>query len=419
MNPFTILAGVLFFLPLAGPIIVEPIIAIRDLWTAKEMFALMAILVIATQHHKRSYIASQNPKNPFLVALLIFLPISAYSAPPILLIYGHENLGGIWIFRAMGWCFVYYLLYQAIRLNSPTRERHKRIIALAIGWSAILSAGYAYLQALGLDQWQTVRGYDEIGHTAVAHITAMIGNPTYLAVFLVICLPFLALFFRWYWTIFVAGAVLICKSDIGLIGLFLVSVLLVCLRARSTIWFKAVLWVAAGAGLIFGFFWSEVKPYVAQRANGRLAVWEQVIEDWQSPCIKIPVTSGMTDSQKAEIEKLNKRTYTLTGRGLGSFPFIFSPKYSTPFESAHNEYLETLYSIGLIGLGFLIFSLGFVFYYSFHGARADPFCMALYVSFFFICFSAAGLPIWHIEPLRFYSASIFSLLSCWILRRER
>lgn len=320
----------------------------------------------------------------------------------------------------MAWCFAYYLLYQTITATPPVRERHKKATVRAIGWAAIISAGYAYLQALRVDQWQIARPISEIGQPAAVNITAMIGNPTYLGVWLVMCLPFLMLFFRWHWVVFVLGAVILCKSDISLVGAaVVVPATLVCLRARSTIWGKIVLGLILAACVLVAANWGDIRPYVAQRANGRLAVWEQAYADFRAPCIKLPVTEDMSFAQRAEVEKLNKRTYTMTGRGLGSWPFIFAPKYTTNFESAHNEYLETPYSIGIIGLGLLLAAIGFVLYHAFHAARVDPFAMALYASFVFICFAAAGLPIWHLEPLRFYSAVIFCLLSGFCLPSSR
>lgn len=412
MTPLYILAGALFVLPLAGPIIWEPIVAIPDIWKAKEFYAVMAILAIVLARKSRGAQSSGCKQNPFLTTLLLFLPISAYASPPFALIYGHENLGGFWIWKSMAWCFAYFLLYQTITANHPVRERHKMAIVRAIGWAAIMSAGYAYLQALGVDQWQIARSISEIGQPAAVNITAMIGNPTYLSNWLAMCLPFLMLFFRWYWVVFVLGAVILCKSDISLVGAaIVVPVTLACSRARSTIWIKVVAGVGLTAIVLLVANWSEIRPYVAQRANGRLAVWEQAYEDFRAPCIKLPVTEDMSSAQRAEVEKLNKRTYTMTGRGLGSWPFIFAPKYTTNFESAHSEYLETLYSIGIIGLGLLLAAIGFVLYHAFQAARVDPFAMALYASFIFICFAAAGLPIWHLEPLRFYCVAVFCLLS--------
>ena len=405
MNPLVILAVSLFAVPLCGPIIIEPVLAIHDLWTTKEFLVLMAIL--AMQHRATSCNVVQR-RNPFLIALLLFLPISTFSAPPLQLIYGHANIANLWIWCSLAWCFAYFMLYQALG-GQEVQEGQKKAIIQAIGWAAIISAGYAYIQALGLDQYQIARAAKEIGNPVSVNITAVIGNPTYLAVWLVMCLPFLALFFRWYWTVFVVGAVLLCKSDFGLAGLVLVPILLACLRAKSTIWLKIIVGVGLTICVLVGANWREIRPKLHD--NGRFAVWAQTFQDWKAPCIKLAITDDMSGAQKAEIERLNRRTYSLTGRGLGSFPYIFGAKYTTNYDSAHNEYLEALYSIGLIGLTLFLVAIGWVFWHGFALARADTFCLALYTSFFFCCFAAFGLPIWHLEPTRFYSATMFILLS--------
>ena len=430
MSPLSILAVSLFVIPLCGPIIIEPFIAVRDLWTTKEFLVLMAILaIVAVNYHRRpvnspdenighSNIKSPAPVNyhrrpvnsPF-IALLLFLPVSTFAAPPLELIYGHENMAGLWIWRSLAWCFAYFLLYRAL-CGQDVQEGHKTAITRAIGWAAIVSAGYAYLQALGVDQWQISRPMSEIGQPAAVNITAMIGNPTYLAVWMVMCLPFL----RGWWILFVVGAVVLCKSDIALAGVVLEAVIWTCLRAKSTLWLKAVLGAGLAACVIVAVNWAEIRPHLTD--NGRFAVWAQTFEDWKAPCIKLAITDDMSSAQKQEIQKLNKRTYSLTGRGLGSFPYIFSPKFGTNYESAHNEYLEGLYSIGLIGLALFMAAIGWVFWHTFTIARADPFCMALYTSLFFCCFAAFGLPTLHVEPLRFYSAVMFCLLSSMIQRKN-
>lgn len=229
MNPLYILAGALFVLPLCGPIIIEPIVAIHDLWTAKEFLAIMAIMAIIFASYSRGSVHRPAVNYP-LLAMMVYLPISTYAAPPILLQYGHENMGNFWIWRSLAWCFAYFLLYQSICANPPVMKRHKQAIIMAIGWAAIVSAGYAYLQALGVDQWQIARPYDEIGQPAAVNITAMIGNPTYLSIFLGMCLPFIIIFYKWPVWIFIGGAILLCQSDIGTVGSVLTFGFLICMK---------------------------------------------------------------------------------------------------------------------------------------------------------------------------------------------
>ena len=424
MNPLFILAVSLFILPLCGPIIIEPIIAVRELWVAKEFLALLSILLISAS----SYIRGHQHKTAInwpLLALIFFLPISIYAAPPLRLMYGHENIAGLWMWRSLAWCFAYFMLYCAICANPPVRERQKNWIIWCIGWAVIINSGYAYLQFIGLDQWQIVRNLRELDPNfhppdpdaiKSIEITAMIGNPTYLGVWLTMCLPFLVLFFRWYWTAFVIGAIFICKSDIATVGSIIVIVFSICMRAKSTSWLKLMVMASLLSVFILWGNWSDVRPKIGD--NGRFSVWPQVIDDWKSPCIKIEINEEMSPTQRREVETLNKRTYALTGRGLGSFPFIFSPKYETRYESAHNEPLEGLYSIGLIGQVMFLSAIWFVFWFAFWMARGDRFALALYTSLLFCFLASLGLPILHVEPLRYFSAIMFCLLSALIPRRQ-
>ena len=423
MNPLFILAVSLFVISLCGPIIIEPIIAVRELWVAKEFIALLSILLITISAYIRGHEHKAAINWP-LLALMFFLPISIYAAPPLRLMYGHENIAGLWMWRSLAWCFAYFMLYCAVCANPPVRERQKRWIIWCIGWAAIISAGYAYIQFIGLDQWQLARSWKELtgnaepgsGTIKSVNVTGMIGNPTYLGVWLAMCLPFLVLFFRWYWAVFVWGAIFLCQSDIATIGSLITLFFIVCMRVKSMVGLKIGVVLAGVACFVLWGFWSEIRPKIVD--NGRFPVWAQTFEDWKSPCIKIEISEEMSPAQRSEAEMLNKRTYALTGRGLGSFPFIFSPKYETRYESAHNEHLEGLYSIGLIGQMMFLASIGFVFWFAFWIARSDMFALALYTSLFFCFLASIGLPILHVEPLRYFSAIMFCLLSALIPRRQ-
>ena len=422
MNPIFILAVSLFVIPLCGPIIIEPIISITDLWIVKEFLCLSAILLISLATYIRGH-QHQSKINWPLWSLILFIPISIYAAPPLELIYGRENMAGMWMWRSFGWCILYLMLYCSICSNPISSERHRGWIIWAIGLTAIISAGYAYIQAMNIDQWQITRSLMEKVVSGPPHparlkameITALIGNPTYLATWLAMCLPFLVLFFRWWWVVMVLGAIFICQSDIASAGAMITLIFIACMRARSTAWIKAGLGLAVVGCLVLWGFWGDIRPKIGD--NGRFAVWRQTIEDWKSPCINIKITDDMSPAQIAETEKLNKRIYSLTGRGIGSFPFIFTVKHGTRFDSAHNEPLEGLYSIGLIGQTMFLAAIGFVFWFSFWIARGDKFALALYAALFFCFLASLGLPILHIEPLRYFSATMFCILSALIPRR--
>lgn len=416
---FYLLCGALFFIPLIGSVVFDPFISVRNLWQAKEFIVLMFLVCISCCPGRRD-IFNNRP----LCLLMVFLVLSSFSIPPIILKYGHENLGGLWVWRALAWCFAYFIFYQKIASLCLARDEHRALLVRCISWAAVVSAGYAYLQAAGIDQWQFVRPMEEIANPEVPGITALIGNATYLGVWLASCLPFLLMDTNWKYccplnfkVFFVLGAVFLCGSYFATGSAILSLVLVALYRAKSDVWLKVGLGIA-----LFGFIglilcFSEIRPLIHD--NGRFAVWEQTFEDWRAPCVKLAVTDDMSDAQKKEVETLNKRTYTLTGRGLGSFPFIFGKKFGTPFESAHNEPLEALYSIGLIGVALLFWAVGLVLFLTYSMARQDPLVAAVHISFLVSVIVSFGTPILHIEPLRFYVASMFALLTSFIPRREK
>ena len=408
MRPLTILCLSLIALPLFGNILIEPFIPqAHSLLESKEFMAMFFILAMAAAGAP----GEKTLQNPFLLALLVFLPISMANAPAIKMMYYTENMGGLWMWRSLAWCAGYFLLYRSISGIPFYMQRHKRILIDCLTWPAIVSAGYAFLQALNLDQFQITRPIEEIGAQAVPGITAVIGHPTYLAIYLTICLPFCVLYRKWYWTAAVFAAILLCQSQTAIAGAIVMAGFLACLRAKRVKW----LWVYICVGLVSFFllwaFWDDLRPKLTAAANGRFPVWQQAFEDWKSPAIKMETTPEMSPAQKKEIERLNKQTYVLTGRGPGSFVFLFTPKWQTKFDSAHNVYLQALYEIGIIGLALLLGAVAWVFVKTFPAAREDPFTAAAYASLFFICLAGVLHPIAQTEPLRYVACVIFALLS--------
>lgn len=402
-----ILCGALFFIPLCGSIVLDPFFSIRDIFAVKEFLSLLSIILIVACPMNQTARIMHRP----ISALMVFLVIASFSIPPINLEYGHENLAGLWVWRGLAWAFAYFMLYQRLVSVPFVRDHHQLLFLRAVGWSAILSSLYAFIQWAGLDQWQVTRSVNEIGQPQAPGITAMMINPTYMGIWLAICLPFVITYSRKIWIAVVFGAILLSHSDIAIGGAILSMVLLGVLRAKNDVCLKALSGAIVFALIVSWAFWSDIQPFFNQRANGRLGVWQQTWEDWRAPCVKLPVSEEMSEAQKKEIKDLNKRTYALTGRGLGSFPFIFGVKYSSKFESAHNEYLESLYSIGLIGALFVFGIIGWVLKKSYAKARSDPWTRAIFVSFLFCCAASVGAPLWHIEPLRFYTVVLFALLA--------
>ena len=410
MIQLQILCLSLFLIPLLGSFTIGPFISIQNPERAKEFFAIVSIIAMSISSTVwRIYPNRKRSHNFFLYAMVLFIPLSIYSSPPLRLTYGFHNLGNLWLWKSSLWIAAYFILYRCIIFIPILMEDHKLFVGKAIGFSAILSSGYAYLQFLGLDQWMFTNPNEWIGSPKAANITAMVGNPTFLGVWLVICLPFIYIFFKKRWVFFVAGAAIITQSDFAIAGILFLIVFMTAMRVNRTVLLKVAAICAMFSIIAVWTYWGDVRPHITD--NSRFGVWQQTFKDWKGPCITLAVDDTMSKAQRIEVQNLNKRTYVFTGRGPGSFPYIFGVKHNSPWESPHNVYLLCLYSIGLIGTVLFVLAIGWILIRSFDSARGDPLQLALYCSAVYICLAAIGTPIMESETLRYFAVAIFAMLS--------
>lgn len=393
----------LVFIPLCGPLQISPFICIRDLWTTKEFLALLAVVIICLIPSPRR----QYTINLWLKIMIVFLVFATYLAPPIKLLLGLADLGGLWMWKSLAWVFAYFMLYRKIRGMPIIHLEQKKLIAKSIGYAGLISAVYAIVQYLNIDQFQTYFRPEWEGYRQAGDITALIGSPVYLGVFLGLCLPFSIYALRWWQSIVIILAILTCQSDTATIFVVFMLVFMCCMRAKSLNWLRAYVLCVVVIMAAMGSLWHEIRPHVGD--NGRFGIWRDTVEDWRSPCLTIPITPEMSKGEAIETTLLNKRTWAITGRGIGSFEYIFQRKHPG-WNDPHNVYLRVLYETGIIGLILFLGMIAFVFWKNFFIAREDYWVLTLYCSFLFVCLSGLTLPILIIEPLRFMSVVVMSLL---------
>lgn len=395
----------LLVLSLVGPITLTPLIDIKDLWITKEFLCLLSIGLIYLLSKQSFHRAIPWP----IKSLCVFLIISAYLAPPIHLLLGNLDLGGAWIWKSLLWCFVYLALYKAITSSIINKD----LISKAIGYSALVSSVYAIVQFMNIDQFQTLRDFHEIGlFNTHPEMTAMVGNSVFLSVWLLICLPFCLYTLKWWQTGIVVVTILLAGSDTAIAGLILMALIMALYRVKNRFVWLSIPILAIGVIVSIWASWGQIKPIVDKHANGRLEIWSDTIRDWHSPAIVMPVTEDMPESRKKDVEILNKRTWSLTGRGLGSFEFMFQknhPKWNDP----HNVYLRTLYETGLVGLCLFMAMIGILIYQILSSGitLTDGWAKTIFISFILILFAGLTTPLLIIEPIRFYCVVVFSLLS--------
>ena len=401
---FYLLCLSIIIIPIFGQLTILPLTPELSMEHTKEFLSLIFILSIFFSTKKTEW--SQLPRNPYLNFLVLFLILSIYNSPTIKMFFGYEDVYGMWAWKSFSWVLAYYIFYIAIQQINLTWLR-KRALIECIAWTAMLCAVCGAFQFFDIDQFQVTRSLDEIGNPVAKRITSTIGNPTYLGVFLTICLPFCFIYKRWWWTLIIFCVILMCQSDIATMGASLTIFFIMVMRQKSMIWIKLSLMAVIFLTALTLCYWHEIRPRIND--NSRFSIWRQTIKDWQSPPIFIEKSDKMTERQIKDIELINKRTYAVTGRGMGSFPIYFDPVLK--FEDPHNVYLRVLYEIGIIGLFLFLSSIILVLKNTFNLARNDRWTLAIYTSFFFICLAMIGLPILKVEPLRYFSAIMFSLLS--------
>lgn len=393
----------LFIIPLCGPITIIPFIDVKDLWKAKEFLVILTIAA-SCYFPLKSYRTSKP-----LQWILIFLIISTFLMPPIVLKLGNADLGGLWAWKSLAWVLGYFILYQRIASMS-LHINDKELISKAIGYAALISSIYAIVQLLNTDQFQLVRDWHDIGMgNSHPEMTGMIGNSVYLSIFLVMSLPFSLYAMRpWQsWTI--VTAVLLAGSDTATCGMIIILSILWAMKVKSDLWLKLLLAMTVISATVCVSYWPQIRPHI--RDNSRFQIWKEVVKDWHGPVLTQEVTPDMSESQKSAYAILNKRTWSLTGRGLGSFEFLFQRKFPG-WNDPHNVYLKILYELGLIGVCLFLWNIGSILWRNFALARKDEWTLVLYLALVFCCFSALTTPLLIIEPLRLLICVIFALLSC-------
>src|SRR3990167_8539847 len=393
MPIYTLVALSLFIIPSIGAVVLDPLISITDASKVKEFLVLISILgvIILRRIAPPSNIPVRH--NFSLYGLMAFLFLSAFHGPDFNLLYGNGDLAGSWVLEATFWAFMYFFFYLFV--TEPS-EKDKKLIILAIGGAAILSAGYAVLQALGLDQAQFSRPHEQIGNPKVAHITAVIGNPTYLGVFLAMSLPFV-FFFKKRWVLLVSGAIVLTQSVFAISGLIFYALLWGNLGGKR---YKKV-WIGMSVALIILGLLGAIRGKIWN--NGRFPIWKQTFNDARGPVVMFPITPGMDLPQRLKAEAINQKNFSWYGRGLGSFKYLSK----TGWESAHNEPLEAFYSIGLFG----VILGGMALWPVLKTRPKDKFYLACWASLLYACFASAGIPLLHVEPLRYLCAINFIFLS--------
>ena len=276
-------------------------------------------------------------KNKYLLWFVFLLLASINFIPRVPAFINNVDSTSFWIWKPILQSLIVLLFCITVSSLEVAKCDIKNLFKI-ISVSGALMAGYCILQALGFDGLFITKSVSIIGSVEVPNIGGLLGQPTLVAPFIALTIPFsLALKkFGIIPIILCIIAVILTGSQIA-IGAMIISLLIyLCLYFRKIpLYILSVLLI-----LCLGYYVYSTKQV---GDNGRFKVWKQVISD---------VKEGPLENQEVDS--------SLFGAGIGSFPYLFSPKYNSHWKQPHNAYLRTLYFGGFIGLILFLLSIWYV-----------------------------------------------------------
>lgn len=364
----------------------------------KMVWAVMFSLAISLVSLYKGRLKPFGNKWAFL--LVGYLIVSLNLSPkPGLLFFGIDS-ARFWSWEPLFYSLVFLLFTISVASIEWPKDILRKTLDVMVYCGAVM-ATLVVLQYFRLDQFFEQR-FGTYGHMA-----GTLGNPTLIGPFLVLVIP-IALFRRKFALAgLMVAATLATQSNVALLGL--IATVLAYLAFKGKRWFVAVtIVVALVVPLLAGGYAVSAKFRDHFPHNERLLTWSQSIAD-----IKAPVMQN------------SKKIYAITGIGPGSFMYLFHMKNNQRndnFVYAHNEYVQVLYELGIVGFLLFIGMLGcaarrLIDFKDMFCRRMPPLRRALLASLVGISVCAAGCFVWQVGTHIFYTLTIVGLLynsSVWV-----
>lgn len=330
--------------------------------------------------------------NKWLLILLAYIPVSVYLAPkPSISLMGMD-VAYFWSWEPIFQITAFSLLAMTV---ASYRFDWGEVDSLlkTVFYVGTFVAAYMILQFFMMDQFFKPLESFLPGRGQVA---GFIGNPTLTAPFVLMILP-IAVYLKKYAAAFLmVVAILMTNSQVAMGAMGVVVILM--MASKGWKWLiVAVLISAASAGYV------ATHPKIVQD-NQRFQMWKQIAVDIKSPIAK-------------DIEN----AYPLTGRGIGSFKYVFHSEHPgtelepNRFVQAHNDYLEFAYGTGILGLFLLLMAMWKMLAYkvklsAFLCGWQDCRKIALSLSFIGVAICAGGTFAFQIGSIAFLTSVIVGLL---------
>ena len=367
-----------------------------DLREIKMIAALIfAMSLISVEFYTRG-ISKFN--NKWFLILLAYIPVSVMLAPnPAITLIGID-VSHFWCWEPMLYILIFSLMIMSIASHEFKREDVYRLLRTMV-YCGAFTATYMVLQFFMIDQW-----FEPISSfiNGRGHVAGFIGNPTLTSPFVAMIIPIALYLKRHILALIMIISVFLTDSQMGYGAMIVSLIFYFSMFGAKRFVLCGLTMVVLSASLILVWNNQATKNFI--NPNERFFHWKQIAIDIKSP-----------------LSEEIKTSYPITGRGLGSFKYVYHVEHpggeTTPnrFQQAHNDYLEFAYSCGLAGLALLLaaiftmFKNNFSVYEIFKG-NFDRRTAALLASFSCIAMCAFGTFAWQIGTTIFYSALLVGLL---------
>lgn len=328
--------------------------------------------------------------NPWLMAFVAFVPISIYLAPNPVFKFAGVDVNYFWAWEP----FLQILLFALLAITLASYEfstNNLRFILKLMMWCGALTGGYMLLQFFYIDQFFLPIDKYINGR---GNMSGFIGNPTLSAPFVAMIVP-LALYFRQFVLVFVMAAAVVLSDSQMAYG----SLLVTCLFYMAT------------KGKVGRINYLALAAFLTIISAGLILTnMDKVHDNQRFQMWKIAMADVNTELTKGEIDK----KYPFTGRGAGSFRYAFHSEHPgterepNGFLQAHNEYVETTYQFGYIGLLLLLAAMVYVCWHRI--LILSRLNRALIASFICIAVNASGTFVWQIGTTVFYTVVVVGFL---------
>lgn len=305
-------------------------------------------------------------------------------SPKINLVFNGATTGAFHIWQTVCLILLFVMSFIAITCERVDKDFIMKVMLYCI----TLSALHCILQFMGFHQWFVlidINGPSQYNPSKM--VTSTFGHPTFVAPLLVIAIP-IAIYFKKYICLVILLAGLFCtQSAIGIASAICTFLFLFISKNKDRFLTIGTIVFLIGSLFVYAYIqYPNVRAISSDQS--RIANWANIIQDMREPFNE-------------------EKSYALTGFGLGTFKYMYRAKHGGKLQRAHNEYLEILYEMGIIGFILFIVIIVSIFKKNLFSGKRKRY---LLTSLFGMCMCAMGTFVWHLPATTLYTLIILALI---------